>query len=145
MRSTILFKYLVASQIILNKNIIYTFQKFKSFQDLSQVHSSRTILLAAFQRHFILKGSMEVRQTYYITNELFKKRIIILLFLMCRIFFWELGAVASNQIHLFCIHLQQLHSYANYTCKPFQEPWPCNHLLIHFHYPTNECFEKFPL
>jgi hypothetical protein len=86
MRSTILFKYLTVSQIILNKNIIHTFQKFKSFQDSSQVHSSRTILFAAFQRHFILKGSTEVHQTYYITHKLFKKQIIILLFLMCRIF-----------------------------------------------------------
>ncbi len=96
MRSTILFKYLIVSQIILNKNIIHTFQKFKSFQDSSQVHSSRTILLAAFQIHFILKGSMEVRQTYYITNKLFKKQKNILLFLIGCIFFWELGAVASN-------------------------------------------------
>ncbi len=62
MRSTILFKYLIVSQIILNKNIIHTFQIFKSFQDSSQIHSSRTILIAAFQRHFILKGSTEVRQ-----------------------------------------------------------------------------------
>ena len=99
MRSTILFKYLIVSQIILNKNIIHTFQKFKSFQDSSQVHSSRTILLAAFQRHFILKGSTEVRQTYYITNKLFKKQIIILSFLMCLfIGGGELGAVVSNRV-----------------------------------------------
>ena len=83
MRSTILYKYLIVSQIILNKNNIHTFQKFKSFQDSSQVHSSRTILLAAFQRHFILKGSMEVCQTSYIENKSFKKQIIYLLLLMC--------------------------------------------------------------
>ena len=72
-----MFKYLIVSQIILNKNNIHTFQKFKSFQDSSQVHSSRTILLAAFQRHFILIGLTEVHQTYCITNKLFKKGIII--------------------------------------------------------------------
>jgi hypothetical protein len=53
---------------------IHTFQIFKSFQDSSQIHSSRTILIAAFQRHFILKGSTEVRQlptlkTNYSRNE----------------------------------------------------------------------------
>ncbi len=74
MRSTILCKYSIVSQIILNKNIIHTFQKFKSFQDSSQTHSSRTILIAAFQRIFILKGSTEVRQlptlkTNYSRNE----------------------------------------------------------------------------
>ncbi len=62
MRSTILFKYSMASQIILNKNIINTFQIFKSFQDSSQIHSSRTVLIAAFQRHFILIGSTKVLQ-----------------------------------------------------------------------------------
>jgi hypothetical protein len=62
MRSTILFKYSIVSNFFLNKNIIHTFQIFKSFQDSSQIHSSRTILIAAFQRHFISKDSTEVRQ-----------------------------------------------------------------------------------
>jgi hypothetical protein len=31
------------------------------------------------------------------------------------------------------------------ACEPFQEPWPCNHLIINFHLPTNECFEILPL
>ncbi len=62
MRSTILFKYSIVSHIILNKNIIHTFQIFKSFQDSSQIYSSGTIMIAAFQKHFILKGSTEVRQ-----------------------------------------------------------------------------------
>ncbi len=96
MRSIILFKYLIVSQNILNKNIIHTFQKFKSFWYSSHVHSSRTILLAAFQRHFILKGSTEVRQTYYTTNKLFKKQIIILLFLMCHNFLW--GSLAQLRL-----------------------------------------------
>ncbi len=62
MRTTILCKYSMVSQIIPNKNIIHTFQKFKSFQDSSQIHSSRTVLIAAFQRLFILKSSTKVLQ-----------------------------------------------------------------------------------
>jgi hypothetical protein len=74
MRLTILFKYSIVSQIIQNKNIIHTFQIFKSFQGSSQIHPSRTILIAAFQRHFILKDSTEVHQlptlkTNYSRNE----------------------------------------------------------------------------
>jgi hypothetical protein len=49
--------------------------------------------------------------------------------------------VCTYQIYRFCIYLQQRHIYENHACEPFQEPWPCNHLLIHDCYPTNECFE----
>jgi hypothetical protein len=46
-------------------------------------------------RHFILKGLMEVNQTSYITNKLFKKQIIYLLFLI----FWNFILMGSTEVN----------------------------------------------